>query len=171
MTIRCKTLPLIILIFFFFLVMLSHFFVINLSASMQRGLYVKFPIKTITRGSTIAFCLSEPYQSWGLIKQYIPRGNTCNGAIFLIKSVIARPGDTVILTNNYIEVNGIRSLYRTQYKDQHKRILKSYPRGVYVNTDGYWVIGINDLHSWDSRYFGPILKQQILYQLKLLLSW
>lgn len=137
---------------------------------MKEGIYIKKYGK-ISRGDILAFCLEDPYKTIGLHRLYIEKGQRCHGATPLIKEIIAIPGDNVVLTNQYIEVNGITYPYKTLYVDSMGRKLGTYPHGNYFNTQGYWLIGTHALNSWDSRYWGPVSKRQVLYQLKPLLVW
>ena len=143
---------------------------INITPSMKLGIYVRSH-KPIHRGDIVAFCLVGPYKAMGLNRLYIQKGRKCGGAEPLIKEVIATPGDDVILEDSYITVDGVRYRFRTFYQDSEGRALDIYPRGNYPNTYGYWVIGTHAKNSWDSRYWGMISKEQILYKLKPLLMW
>ena len=64
-----------------------------------------------------------------------------------------------------MQVNGQRYFIKTMKKDHLGRFLVAYPRGGYKNTQGYWLIGTNSQNSWDSRYWGPVAKEQLLYRL------
>jgi len=139
--------------------------IINVTLSMPRGLYIK-QYGELSRGGIVSFCLTKPYQSFGLQRLYIAKGVACNGADALIKEVIAIPGDSVVLQDNFIKVNNTVYLYKTHYRDSIGRKLFVCPRGVYKNITGYWVIGVNDSRSWDSRYWGEIQKKQIIAKLR-----
>ena len=143
---------------------------LNITPSMKLGLYIKAN-GHIQRGDIIAFCLRDPYKTLGLSKLYIQKGYKCNGADPLIKEVIAVPRDNVVLQAHYISVNDRRYFYETAYKDSDGKDLAIYPRGVYRNASGYWLIGTNAKQSWDSRYWGPIASDQVLYKLRPLLTW
>ncbi|MBV9575129.1 MAG: S26 family signal peptidase [Gammaproteobacteria bacterium] len=45
------------------------------------------------------------------------------------------------------------------------------PRGDYPNINGYWLIGTHAKNSWDSRYWGAIKKENILYVLEPLFTF
>jgi conjugative transfer signal peptidase TraF len=161
------------LILFFILIAVAVSIVItgatiNVTPSMKIGLYIKQEGE-IKRGDIVLVCLTEPYKTIGLHNQYIMQGSRCNGANSLIKEVVALPNDLVILTDSSLEINGKTYPYRTYYFDSKDRPLSVYPRGKYRK--GYWLIGTNNDHSWDSRYFGPINKNQILCKLKAILVW
>jgi conjugative transfer signal peptidase TraF len=150
----------------------THYFgiLINVTPSMKLGFYGK-STSLIHRGDTVAFFLADPYKTIGLDKLYIEKGRKCNGADPLIKEVIAIPGDHVILNNDTIQVNGAQYFYRTSHMDSEGRALDIYPRGDYPNTTGYWMLGTYGGNSWDSRYWGPIPRDRILYKVIPLLTW
>lgn len=154
-------------------VMFSCYFLglkINVTPSMKRGLYIR-AYGQIHRGDIILFCLKNPYKTLGLRNLYLEPGRRCDGSAPLIKQVIAVPKDDVTLSNQNIKINEINYFYKTQHIDSIGRKLNVYPRGYYPHTDGYWVIGISAINSWDSRYWGAITKNQILYKLIPLLTW
>ncbi len=132
---------------------------------MPLGIYIRdnTPIK---RGDLIAFCLTPSEQQLGLNRGYLIHGTRCQISEPLIKKVIAIPHDNVTLTSQHIIVNGNTFDYATRLKDSKNRLLSPYPRGNYTNTQSYWVIGTASLQSWDSRYFGPIAKNQMLEKIK-----
>jgi conjugative transfer signal peptidase TraF len=137
---------------------------------MPLGIYIR-SVGKIQVGNIVLICLNDPYKTLGLKKSYLEIGHKCNGADPVIKMVIAVPGDHVVLANGYIEVNGIKYLFKTFHWDGMGRKLNVYPRGNYSSTVGYWLIGTHDIKSWDSRYWGPVSKKQILRKIKLLAVW
>lgn len=130
---------------------------------MKIGLYIKQKGE-IKRGDIVLVCLHEPYKTIGLQRRYIAKGSKCEGAEPLIKEVVAIPGDTVILTEEYLKINGQKFSFLTYHYDSQNRSLNVYPCGKYQQ--GYWLIGTNDNRSWDSRYWGFVRREQILYKLK-----
>lgn len=142
---------------------------INISPSLKEGLYIKIS-GDLHRGDTVSFCLHEPYMSIALKNGYIAKGIRCHGSDPLLKKIVAIPGDHVILSDNSIIINGITYAYKTLYYSNNQ-LIKVYPRGDYPNTSGYWLIGTNAINSWDSRYWGPINKNQIIAKVKPLMTW
>jgi conjugative transfer signal peptidase TraF len=164
-----KTYPIVILMVLFsisYIIKLSGA-LINSTPSMPEGIYIR-SFGEIKRGDIVAACLADPYKTIGLEQLYIGRGMKCKGSEPVIKQVIALPGDSVTLEKNYIVVNSSRLFFKTLDKDDKGRSLIKYPRGVYLNTKGYWLIGTMTPNSWDSRYWGPISKSQIISKLILM---
>lgn len=145
--------------------------VLNLTPSMPRGLYVKEFSSEINRSDIVLVCLNDPYKNLGLAKGYLVKGKKCQGSDPLLKSVIAIPGDNVVLYDDYVMVNGVKLPYPTLSFDSKNRPLTPYPRKTYLNTSGYWLIGTHDKRSWDSRYWGPVARQQIISKIKSLIFW
>ena len=144
--------------------------IINITPSIKKGFYVKSSGE-IGRGDIVSVCLREPYKQIALERKYIAKGTKCSGADPLVKEVLAMPGDTVVLAADYIEVNAHKYILPTHRVDSAGRKLAAYPRGTYARTSGYWLVGSNSEKSWDSRYFGPVGKEQIIAKLKPLLVW
>jgi conjugative transfer signal peptidase TraF len=159
--------PIFILIIFTSMFVLMKLFgvMINVTPSMKEGIYIR-AYGAIKRGDIVAACLPEPYKTIGLKNLYIEKGSKCDGADPVIKKIIAVPGDDVILDDNYIIVNNTRLPFKTLHKDSSERVLNIYPRCRYLRTNGYWLIGTDSPKSWDSRYWGFIKKEHILYGLK-----
>ncbi len=167
-----KKYPLFIIIALFSIGAVAKYsgLIINITPSMKQGLYVKRQ-GDVKRGDIVLVCLGEPYQTIGLQRLYLIKGRSCQGTDPLIKEVIAIPEDDIILTDNFIQVNHIKYHCSTYYRDSKGRPLVVYPRGLYKNTSGYWLIGNYDVKSWDSRYWGPVSRKQILSVLRPLLTW
>lgn len=162
----------IILFFLILFFSVTRFFgiTINITDSMEKGIYIEQK-KTISAGDIVSVCLSNSDKKFGLDRRYLDAGESCNGTLPVIKKIIAVPGDTVTLQNDFIRVNHIQYAYQTHHQDSQLRLLNAYPRGIYTNTTGYWLIGTNSQNSWDSRYWGPVKKEQILMVLKPLWIW
>ncbi|CAB1129082.1 Signal peptidase I [Candidatus Hydrogenisulfobacillus filiaventi] len=68
-----------------------------------------------------------------------------------IKRIIGVPGDTVMVRDNIVYINGKR------YPEPFVRHAASPPVGPITIRPGYlWVEGDNRPQSYDSRYFGPL---------------
>lgn len=88
-------------------------------------------------------------------------GDFANGR-YLVKRIIGIPGDTIIIQNNKVKI--ITSGGETIYPEESFiKYNKKYVPDVYVTltTNQYFFMGDNRDESYDSRYFGPINKQDI----------
>ena len=139
---------------------------INTSYSLPLGLYATTddPLANL-----IEFCPAEPFASESASRGYRTRSFTCpDGAVPLVKSIVARPGDIVIVSPDGLIVNG-RLLRRTKpaSSDGSGRPLTAWPLGLYgVERGTVWAASTYNDGSYDSRYMGPIQTSQIRRRLR-----
>jgi signal peptidase I len=77
-----------------------------------------------------------------------------------IKRVIGIPGDAIVISGNYITVNGEPDLISQKYSFHNTNIKKGT---TLVLLEGeYFVAGDNRSVSYDSRYVGPIKHKTII---------
>ena len=133
-------------------------FRINLSGSMPIGIYQKRRLTTIHQGDIIAFCLPVSMAVIGQSRGYIGSGTCPGDTSSLVKTVIALPGNRLVLSSKFIQVNGINYLAPQQRTDHLGRpVIHWIKNRRYQNNKKIWVYGSRDpIHSWDSRYFGGI---------------
>lgn len=77
----------------------------NYTNSMPIGFYIKMKATTIRDGDIVAVCLPDIIANMGLKKHYLTRGSCNNGSVPVLKKVIAIPGDSVSINNQFITVN------------------------------------------------------------------
>lgn len=139
---------------------------INTSYSLPLGLYAT---TNEPNAELIEFCPAEPFATESASRGYRTRGFACpDGGVPLLKPIVARPGDLVIVSQTGIIVNG-RLLRKTQpaSKDASGRPLKPWPIGLYgVEPGTVWVASAYNAGSYDSRYMGPIRTSQIRRRLR-----
>jgi conjugative transfer signal peptidase TraF len=142
---------------------------INATMSEPIGLYVR---TADLDSPLVEFCPPEPFAMLSRTRGYRPPGNCADGAAPLLKTVVARPGDTVEFSMNGIAVNG-RLLPNTAPRtlDSAGRKLTPWVLGQYVVQPGtVWVASIYHPRSFDSRYFGPVPTSAIRNRLRPLLT-
>ena len=139
---------------------------INTSYSLPLGLYTT---TDEPNAELIEFCPAEPFATESASRSYRTRGFACpDGAVPLLKPIVARPGDLVIVSPEGIIVNG-QLLRKTQpaSNDASGRLLKPWPIGLYgVEAGTVWVASTYNAGSYDSRYMGPIHTSQIRRRLR-----
>lgn len=127
---------------------------LNLSPSLPAGLYVT----TKTPARLIEFCPAEPYASLAIARGYRDEGTCPDGAMPLLKPIVANAGDLVDISDRGIAVNG--SLLRNSAPlrvDTKGLPLPAWRSGHYVVAPGMvWVASSYNPRSFDSRYFGPV---------------
>jgi type IV secretory pathway protease TraF len=105
-------------------------------------------------GTLAAVRLPEPFLTLADARRYLP------GGALLIKSVAARPGGIVCRFGLRVSING-RSVARAKINDAIGRPLPRWNGCARLNAD-HAVLLSTDPDSFDSRYFGPIDRRQIL---------
>jgi conjugative transfer signal peptidase TraF len=128
---------------------------INTSYSLPLGIYLR---TTNPRARLIEFCPVEPFASESSERGYRTHGTCPDGAVPLLKPVVAVAGDRVVLSPAGMSVNG-RLLPKTAplARDWAGRVLHPWPFGTYVVEQGtVWVASTYNRGSYDSRYMGPI---------------
>jgi conjugative transfer signal peptidase TraF len=138
---------------------------INTSPSLPMGLY----IATAEPGAdTAEFCPPEPFATFAIARGYRGPGTCGDGAAPLLKPIVAKSGDIVELSDHGISVNGaLLPNTAPLSKDAKGRPLQAWPFGRYVVAPGtVWVASSYHAHSFDSRYFGPILAAAIRQRVK-----
>ena len=135
---------------------------VNLSGSMPRGLY---RLTDAPPGSDllVAFCLDEEPAALALERRYTGEGTCPGGVEPLVKRVAAIGGDVVTITERSVAVNGTPLPSSTTLTaDSNGRPLPHHPFGEHHLERGeLWVFSPAP-RSWDSRYFGPIRRDQVV---------
>lgn len=129
---------------------------INTSYSLPLGLY---QVTTDESAPLIEFCPDEPFASESSRRGYRSRGLICpDGAVPILKPIVARPGDLVVVNNGGLAVNGNQLPNTAPLRhDRLGRPLQSWPAGIYaVEADTVWVASTYNAGSYDSRYIGPV---------------
>jgi conjugative transfer signal peptidase TraF len=139
---------------------------INTSYSLPLGLYAT---TNEPNAELIEFCPVEPFASESASRSYRTPGFACpDGAVPLLKPIVARPGDLVVVGPEGISVNGhlLRNTYPVPY-DASGRPLEPWPPGIFgVKPGTVWVASTYNAGSYDSRYMGPIHTSQIRRRLR-----
>ena len=146
---------------------------INSSASLPAGLYI-----ANAQGAFIEFCPDDeglsaerayrrsallPLGSWG---------GCTDGAAPLLKPVIGKAGDEIVLSPAGITVNGKLLPHTAPLEhDSFGRPLTHWPFERYCVAPGtLWVASSCNPRSYDSRYLGPIQQGAIRARLRTLLA-
>lgn len=100
------------------------------------------------------------YEKWFFNDLQIERGDIVIISYrnkFLIKRIVAIPGDAIVITDGVLIING-------QLEDTTHLLLgqTSGDVGITLGADEYYVLGDNRVLSKDSRTFGPVPRSNIL---------
>ena len=139
---------------------------LNTSVSLPVGLY-----KMSSKGSFVEFCPDD----YGLsaVRHYRAKGVCPDGAAPLLKPVVGKAGDQIIVRPTGVAVNG-RLLPQTAplSRDSEGRPLTHWPFGSYTVARGMlWVASSYNSRSYDSRYFGPVAESTVRARLCALIAW
>jgi conjugative transfer signal peptidase TraF len=142
---------------------------INTSPSLPMGLYI---ITADATANLVEFCPVEPFATLSRVRGYRAPGACGDGADPLLKPIVAKAGDSVVVSALGISVNGML-LHNTAplSADTKGRHLEAWPFGHYVVAPGtIWVASSYHPGSFDSRYFGPVATAAIRHRLKAFLT-
>lgn len=143
---------------------------VNLTASEPRGLYLTEQ-RPWRRGCLVVFRLPARLSAVALERGYAFPGGRPGAAMDGLKRVAALPGDTVRVTPQGVSINGLLwPASEPLARDSGGRPIQHYPFGVYrVRPGQVWLLSDNP-RGWDSRYFGPIQRSNIIGAAKPLLA-
>ena len=140
--------------------------VINITPSYPRGLYTGElfqPGRKIIAKDMVLVCpdSENPAIINALKLKIFPAGSCAGGIAPLIKTVEGLPGDYVERVSNMITING-RTFRGSPVMHAHLFPLPVGPGYSHrLGDHEYWLMSDYNPDSFDSRYFGPITKNQI----------
>ena len=133
----------------------------NKTKSYPSGVY-RFVVagpETIQNGDLVLACPEDnERQKEARTRGYLPYGLGCPGGYApLIKKAIALPGDSVVVSQDHIRVNGeaIKNTSRLD-TDSQGRPMPALPDSAEVKDGQVWLVSDYNARSWDSRYFGAM---------------
>jgi len=139
---------------------------INTSVSLPVGLYIVSP-----KGSFVEFCPDD--HGLSAQRHYRARGICPDGAAPLLKPVVGKSGDQIVMSPAGVAVNG-KLLPHTAplSRDSEGRPLTHWRFGSYTTAPGMlWVASSYNSRSYDSRYLGPIRECVVRSRLRSLVAW
>lgn len=136
----------------------------NVTQSEPLGYYLGCKSLSYRVGDLVLLCVDDIRYINIMYKLGIERAdNECRGnTSYLLKRIIAIPGDTVIISDNGINVGGIHyphSKFILSYNGIN--LLPQKPQQIKLKKEEYFVLGNSDT-SFDSRYFGVVNGNQIV---------
>lgn len=152
-------------IFYFSLILFQkNGFIVNISKSLPLGIYKTYPItEVIKEGDIVVFIPNEKNKNFMIERGYLGKDNLVKT---LMKKVVGVEGDIFTVEKTPAGL----TLYKNQNiilgnvatKDSKYRELEhiSYLK---LEKDEYFLVG-ESFNSYDSRYFGSVKKDEILYK-------
>lgn len=138
----------------------------NITDSLPIGIYHRVDT-TVQRGDTVLFCLNKQPANLALQRGYLTKQWLNNGcplnARSLMKSVAAVQGDTVVVNDSGVTVNGeLIANSRPLTEDGNGRPMPTFTTNTTVPEKTVWVVSDYNPYSWDSRYYGAVPTTNIL---------
>lgn len=143
---------------------------LNFSKSYPIGIYQKIHKATIEKGDMVMLCPQDsPIMQMALSRGYLLKGFCKGGYYPLLKKVIASSGDYITL-QKHLYVNGIKIPNTQRYL--HDAKLQLLPQPTYkakqLKESELFVISDHYAKSFDSRYFGTVLQEDVISHMKAL---
>ncbi|MCB2181340.1 MAG: signal peptidase I [Desulfobulbaceae bacterium] len=139
-------------------------FVVNMTESMPVGLYFVVKNSSPVHGDIVVFPPPEMTRKMIYQRHWLPRKRG-----FLLKPVIALPGDYVCTNDDEFVVND-ESFGNILEEDRKGRELPKFTYCDTVNDEEIFV-GVNKENSFDSRYFGPLSSKEIVGRAMPVITW
>ena len=139
---------------------------INTSASLPVGLY-----RVSSTGSCVEFCPDD--HGLSAQRHYRAQGACPDGAAPVLKPVVGKSGDVIVVSQEGVAVNGKLLPHSAPLsRDSEGRPLTHWPFGRYTMAPGtLWVASSYNPRSYDSRYLGPVPESAVRARLQPLLAW
>jgi conjugative transfer signal peptidase TraF len=127
------------------------------ATSAPRGIYLVMKAEH-RHGGRVRVCLPESLARFGRGRGYLDRGSCPGGVRPVGKRIVALPGDTVVVSDGELFVNGTRvARVRRLPRDSGGRFIPAVPEGSYEVVPGTaWLVSGFHPRSWDSRYYGAV---------------
>ena len=162
----------IVIIGWLLLYVFSHIY-FNPSSSEVRGYYFVYKANKYSVNDRVLLCVKDG-ESIKILRKlgltYV--SDKCPGNMpYLLKKIVAIPGDNVLLTRDGVRVNGVLQPNSVSFKKF--KLVELNPLAIQqefkLKEAEYFVIG-RGKRSYDSRYFGIIRGSDIYYKAILIYS-
>ena len=143
---------------------------VNWTESEPLGLYRLLPVTAnsrIVRGERAEFC--PPATVTPQAFPFYMKGDCPGGGMPMFKQIVGLPGDRITVTPQAVTINGKTLPHSGQLPDSPSfpEVHLPHQHGVFtLGPDQFWMYGSGDrpalaAQSFDSRYWGPITRQDI----------
>ena len=135
---------------------------INVSRSMPYYLWRETSRLPIERGSVVSFCPTlDQTQQAANSASWLSKAACPAGVMPVLKPIAAVAGDQVLVRDEGITVNGVFLENSSRHNDSSLRS-EIVAEGSYrVETGQVWLVSTFHPSSLDSRYYGPVVINQI----------
>lgn len=137
-----------------------RYFVVNTTPSLPRGVYVRTDAPPAV-GRVIEFRVPEAV-----------RENLTGSVDYIIKPIVAGPGDDVDTMDGQVRVNGVAVASSTmQPVDSAGRALPQWRDHRRLAAGEFFVLSTRIPTSLDSRYYGPVSEADVVAVRRCLWAW
>ncbi|WP_432205484.1 S26 family signal peptidase (plasmid) [Cetobacterium somerae] len=133
----------------------SRYFVLNLSPSMEKGLYFLRDVDELKKGDVVVLNIPLNVKETLYSRGYLPKNIKT-----LLKEIVAVEGDIIDIAHKKLYINGELKGDIAEV-DPRGRKLVSFAKNGALKKDEVFLLGRGE-NSFDSRYFGTIEKSEIL---------
>ena len=144
-----------LLLYLFVKELSSRYFVLNLSPSMEKGIYLLRDIDELKKGDVVVLNIPLDIKETLYSRGYLPKNIKT-----LLKEVVAIEGDSIKVDCNKLYMNGEYKEGITEV-DPKCRELVSFVKDGVLKSGEVFLLG-RGKNSFDSRYFGAVGKSEIL---------
>ncbi|MCF7906514.1 signal peptidase I [Patescibacteria group bacterium] len=148
------------LVFSLLLVVFIRYFIISPFSVKGKSMEPSFYEGEYLIVDEISYRFKEPKRGDVVVLKYTDKGTS----EFLIKRIVALPGEEIIINNGKVliknEENPDGFYLEEDYISENIETFGNIKESVLE--DNYFILGDNRPNSLDSRYFGPISKDQII---------
>lgn len=144
---------------------------VNVTRSIPLGFYQATSAQ-VRKGDYVMFCppAREVFRL-ALERRYIDPGDCPGGSYPMMKRILAAKSDQVRIDREGIVINGVPvPNSRPRSTDGAGRALPSFVGEGVVGSGDVVLVGESPI-SFDSRYFGPISRQQIMTAIQPIVTW
>jgi conjugative transfer signal peptidase TraF len=127
----------------------------NKSESAPIGWYRLTPNRTVKRDVMVAAFAPEKARNMAATRDYLP------AHVPLLKTVWAAAGDEICSENGRVTAPN-RPVIKAQAQDAFGRNMPSWSGCITLSDNQYFLVSPHVQNSWDSRYFGPVERDNIL---------
>lgn len=128
--------------------------IINTSPSAPRGLYLRVNREPAV-GMVVDFALPESARTY-----VQARCGYAGRDWYILKRIAAGPGDRIDTTGQWLIING-QNIAAIEVTDSAGRPLPHWRGNRKLGPDEYFVYSGRIANSFDSRYYGPLKREQI----------
>lgn len=130
-------------------------FINQLTPSMPEGWYFTYPVRNYVKGDDVVFIPGKVIEDYILARKWLPEH------IPLIKKIVGVPGDFLCIRNQMVFVNG-QKIAEVSRADNKGNLLPEFKFCAAIPEEQYFMQGVANEHSFDSRYYGLIHKAQMM---------